>query len=122
MGSAQYDVAYPGGCAPCSGLIQVDRQLGTFELTQDYYSMGQFSKFVDARATYLSTTGSYIYPDGTGVQAVAFRNDDTGERVLVIQNKIRSDLPMQVTLSNASEVWHASLPARSLTTWVLPAV
>jgi glucosylceramidase len=84
--------------------------------------MGQFSKYVDAEAVYLTTTGSYIYPDGTGVQAVALRNGGTsgsGERVVVIQNKIRSELPVQLSLNNG-ETWHATVPARSLTTWVLP--
>jgi O-glycosyl hydrolase len=46
VGSSAYDVSYPGGCAECSGLVQVDMARGTFELTQDFFSMGQFSKYI----------------------------------------------------------------------------
>ncbi len=125
FGSSTYDVSYPGGCDQCSGLVQVDRERGLFELTQDYYSMGQFSAFVrgasegdDSAAVYLNSTGSYTYPDGTGVQAAAFRNAD-GTRVLVVQNKIRNDLVLQVSFASG-DAWHGTVPARSVTTWVLP--
>ena len=125
FGSTKYDVSYPGGCDQCSGLVQVDRDRGVFVLSQDYYSMGQFSAFVrgapegdHGAAVYLNSTGSYTYPDGTGVQAAAFRNAD-GTRVLVVQNKIRNDLLLQVTFASG-DAWHGTVPARSVTTWVLP--
>ena len=72
----------------------------------------------DSAAVYLNSTGSYTYPDGTGVQAAAFRNAD-GTRVLVVQNKIRNDLVLQVSFASG-DAWHGTVPARSVTTWVLP--
>lgn len=75
-GSVDYDVSYPTGCKSCSGIIQVNRTAGTYTKTHDFYTLGQFSKWIQRGATYLNSTGSYDYPDGTGVQLVAFRNPE----------------------------------------------
>ena len=53
-----------GGCAPCSGIIQVNLTAGTYIKTQDFYTLGQFSKFVARDAVYLNSTGSWDYPYG----------------------------------------------------------
>ena len=116
-GSTAYDAAYPGGCEQCSGIIQVNEAIGAYVKTQDYYSLGQFSKFVDVGASYLDGSGSYDYADGTGVQMTAFRNVDGG-RVVVIENKISNDLHMQVAFGG--DTWNGVVAGRSLTTWVLP--
>ena len=117
-GSVDYDVSYPGGCGQCSGIVQVNMSDGSAHLTQDYYSLGQFSKFVERNATYHTSNGSYIYHDNTGVQATAFVNPD-GARVVVIENKIHDDLDMQVSFGSG-DVWVGQTPARSISTWVLP--
>ena len=117
-GSTKYDVGYPGGCEQCSGIIQVDMAAKTYTKTRDYYTLGQFSKFVQRDAVYLNSTGSYDYPDGTGVQASAFLNPD-GTRTLVVLNKIHSELHLQASFSKDS--WHATIPARSVATWVISA-
>ena len=82
---------------PCA---QVDMDAGTYEKTQDYYPLGQFSKFVEKSATYLKTDGNYDYPDGTGVQTVAFRNP-SGSMVVVIVNKIVTPLKVHLVFT-----WH----------------
>ena len=117
-GSTAYDVGYPGdgACKQCSGLVQVDMKAGLYDLTQDYYTMGQYSKFVQRGAQYLNTTGNHDYRDGTGVQAASFKNPD-GSRVVVIQNKIHNVLNLQVKFS--SDVWEAVVPARSVITWII---
>jgi glucosylceramidase len=118
-GSSKFDVSWPGGCGQCSGLIQVDRSAGTYEKTQDYYSLGQFSKFVRQGAVALGGSGSYTWPDGTGVQATQYRNPD-GSRVVVIVNKIRNDLKQTQVTFATGDVYHGLLPARSVTTWIIP--
>jgi glucosylceramidase len=118
-GSTKYDVGYPGGCGQCSGIVQVDMDARNYTLTEDYYKLGQFSKYVQTEAVYLNTTGSHDYRDGTGVQASAFLNPD-GTRTLVIVNKIKNDLKVQAIFSSGQ--WSGNVLARSVTTWVLPAM
>jgi hypothetical protein len=48
-------------------------------------------------AVYLSSSGSYTYPDGTGVQTTAFLNPDCS-RVVVVVNKIYNELKLEVHL------------------------
>ena len=88
---------------------------GTFELTQDYYSMGQFSAFLDRDSVAVAT----LSEERQGLQAQAFLRPD-GCRVLIVQNKQTADVAVQLTLL-AGAVWHGVAPARSVVTWVLPA-
>lgn len=114
-GSTKYDVAFQDGCHQCSGLVQINPDSGDVIKTQDFFTMAHFSKYVqDSR--YLDTTGTYDYLDGTGVMANAFLNKN-GERVVVIQNRIRSALNISVSFTSG-EVWSANVPARSIVTWV----
>lgn len=116
-GSSAYDVGYPGGCDQCSGIIQVDRKDKSYVKTQDFYKLGQFSKFVSTGATYLSGSGDYIYFDGTGVSSTHFRKP-SGDLVVVISNMIRKGLHLQINFTDAGAFW-GFVPARSVTTWVL---
>lgn len=116
-GSTDYDVAYPGGCDQCSGLVQVDMKAKSYEKTQDYYNLGQFSKFVNKGARYLYNEGGHTYPDGTGVQFTSYLNPD-GSKVLVVLNKIYNDLHTEVHFKSG-DVWNGVIPGRSVTTWVI---
>lgn len=118
-GSTNFDVGYPGlgSCGQCSGLVQVDKNSGDHTLTQDFYNLGQFSKFVQKSATYLDNSGGWTYADGTGVTFSSFLNPD-GSRVLVVLNKIYNDLHTQVTFKSG-DVWNGWLKKRSVTTWVI---
>ena len=137
-GSTAFNVAYPGGCKPCSGLVQVDMDAGTYSFTSDYYTMGQFSAFVRRNATYQTSTGGHVYPDKTGVVVTAFVNPATastlvggeaapaaaaaavvvGRRVVVIQNRIRNDLNITVTFKSGDS-FVGLVRGRSVTTWVV---
>ena len=118
-GSTKYDVAFQDGCHQCSGLVQINPDSGEVIKTQDFFTVAHFSKFVGgSRARYLDTTGTHDYLDGTGVMANAFLNEQSGERVVVIQNRIRSDLHVSVNFTSG-EVWSADVPSRSIVTWVL---
>jgi glucosylceramidase len=96
LGSSRHDVSYPGGCDQCSGLIQVDRTAQTFELTQDYFTMGQLSAFIPRNSIALST----IYT-GESLAAQAFiRPDQT--HVVVMINEQQTDVSTSVTLASGA--------------------
>lgn len=116
-GTVDFDMGFPGrdSCGECSGLIQVNRSAGTYVKTQDYYTLGQFSKFVAKEALVLETNGNFDYPDGTGVQSLAFRNN--GQLVVVIVNKITSDLQVNLALESGGG-WNAQVEGSSVTTFV----
>ena len=90
---------------------------GSFERTQDFYTMGQFSKFVEVGAVRLETTST----TNGDVQAVAFRNQRSGggEVVLVLVNRAPSDLVVNVELESGGG-WTAEIEAASVTTLVFP--
>ena len=90
---------------------------GTYVKTQDFYTLGQFSKFVEKNATYLKTDGNYDYPDGTGVQTVAFQNP-SGSLVVVIVNKIVTDLKVNLKLESG-EGYTVQVEGSSVTSLVL---
>ena len=116
-GSVNYDVSYPGGCQPCSGLVQVDMVHGNVSKTHDYYTMGHFSHYVKNGDHYVPTVvGDHIYPDGTGVDTTAFVTSD-GAKVAVIQNKIRTALNLQLTFQGRNESYLGTVPGRSVVTW-----
>ena len=79
--------------------------------------MGHFSHYIKNGDHHLATVaGDHIYPDGTGVDTTAFVTED-GKKVAVIQNKIHSDLHLQLTLPGAKESYLGVVPARSVVTW-----
>lgn len=80
--------------------------------------MSQFSKYIPPGATVLSGTGSYSYDDGTGIQSVATKNPD-GTTTVVIWSKLNDDVLLTSTFASGA-VWSGNVPARSVTTWVLP--
>ena len=91
---------------------------GNVYLTKDYYSLGHFSKFVHQNAHHHKVTGSYLYPDKTGVQATGFVND-SGERIIIIENKIYSELAIHLSFSSSLKNWTGIVPSRSITTWIM---
>jgi len=114
-GSSQWDVSLPinkGGCFGCSGIIQVDRKAKTYEKTQDYYTLGQFSKFVKTGATYLNGT-----EPSDNIESEYFRNPN-GDLVVVISNQRNDGIDLQIDFKIAGS-FHGFVPKRSVTTWVL---
>jgi glucosylceramidase len=70
---------HAGGCGNCSPLVTVDTTTGEVSYTTDFYTLGQFSKFVlpGAHRVYSS--------NASGVVSAAFVNPD-GSKVLVAFN------------------------------------
>mmetsp|Transcript_3573 Transcript_3573/g.6733 ORF Transcript_3573/g.6733 Transcript_3573/m.6733 type:complete len:456 (-) Transcript_3573:43-1410(-) len=115
-GSVDLDVSYPGGCRECTGIVQVDMKAGTFEKNHDWYTLGQFSKFVRKGARYVNVEGDHIYEDNTGVESAGFINPD-GSVILIVMNKFSNTLEVTVNVDGVDVV--QVLAARSLTTLVL---
>ena len=71
------------GCTNCTGLVTIDQSTGTATFTDNYYQLGQFSKFIVPGATHIGSSDSggiwsqaYRDPDGTEV-TVAYNNNST---------------------------------------------
>jgi len=117
-GSVDYDVAYQDGCAQCSGIIQVNRTSRTYEKTQDFYTLGQFSRFVHRGAHAINVTaGEHVYPDGTGVEVNAFINPN-GKRIVVIRNMINAPLIVEVNFASG-DAYVGEIKKRSVASWIL---
>ncbi len=84
-----------GGCDTCTGLVMVhtdDKEAGAVEYTTEYYTMGQFTKFVINGAFRIESD------DNKKVLNVAFQNPD-GSLVLIAYNDTAE--PQQFKI-----VWH----------------
>ena len=99
-------------------MITIDPNSKAVTRETDYYMAGQFSRYIPKGASIVDGTGSYLYGDGTGMEAVASINPD-GSKTVVIQNLFSKDIFAQVKLEGSSQKWTAKVPASSVTTWVL---
>jgi O-glycosyl hydrolase len=120
-GSSKFDVSYPGGCSVCSGLVQVDNASKTYELTRDFYALGQFSRFVRRGSVALngSSTNSSAVPGTSPYLETTQYMDPAGGRVIVFSHKAAIDSVVQLDFASGDS-WWGTLPARSVATWVLP--
>lgn len=97
------------GCDNCTGLVTIDQTTGKATYTNNYYQLGQFSKFVAPGATRIG------YSDGGNVWAQAYKNPDGGE-VLVAHNNNSSSTAFTVTWNNAGSFQY-TLPAGATVTF-----
>ncbi|MEV6385178.1 ricin-type beta-trefoil lectin domain protein [Streptomyces sp. NPDC051773] len=97
------------GCEKCTGLVTVDQATGKATYTNNYYQLGQFSKFVVPGATRIG------YSDGGNVWAQAYENPDGGQ-VLVAHNNNSSSTAFTVTWNNAGSFQY-TLPAGATVTF-----
>ncbi|GMH50535.1 hypothetical protein TrLO_g14006 [Triparma laevis f. longispina] len=115
-GSVDLDVSYSGGCKECTGIVQVDMNMGEFEKNHDWYALGHFSKFVRKGARFLLIDGDYIYNDNTGVESAGFINPN-GSIIVDVMNKFSNDLEVTIKVDGSDVV--QVLAAKSLTTFIL---
>lgn len=97
------------GCEKCTGLVTVDQATGKATYTDNYYQLGQFSKFVVPGAQRIG------YSDGGNVWAQAYQNPDGGE-VMVAHNNNTSSTAFTVTWNNAGS-FRYTLPAGATVTF-----
>ncbi len=104
---------HTGGCGTCTPLVTVSQSSGAVTYPIDYYTLGQFSKFVLPGAVRVYSSNA------SGFVSVAFKNPDAS-KVLVVYNESRSPQTFQAVwgsqsfsyslsgLSGASFVWSGS--------------
>jgi len=102
-----------GGCSTCNPLVTVSESSGAVSYGIDYYTLGQYSKFVLPGAVRVYSSNA------PGFVSVAFKNPD-GSKVLVVYNEGRSPQSFQAAwgsqsftyslsgLSGATFVWSGS--------------
>ncbi len=84
------------GCTNCLGLVTVDQASGAVSYTDDYYQLGQVSRFVHQGAYRIAsnTFGAGSYGSGT-LEDVAFKNPD-GSKALIAYNDARASRAFRV--------------------------
>jgi glucosylceramidase len=84
---------HTGGCADCLGVVTIDQSTGNVTYRNDYYQLGQFSKFVVPGAYHIASNTLGSLAD------VAFENPD-GSKVVVAHNDGESLRTFQVLWGN----------------------
>ncbi len=100
-----------GGCAVCTGLVMVhtdDKEAGTVEYTTEYYTMGQFTKFVINGALRIQSD------ENPQVLNVAFQNPD-GSLVLIAYNDTAD--PQRFKIVWRGQALYDTLPVNTAVTF-----
>ncbi|TKA70751.1 hypothetical protein B0A55_08832, partial [Friedmanniomyces simplex] len=110
-----------GGCAGCLGSITVNSST-TYTKTNDYYMVGQFSRFVRRGAVnYQVLQGN----EGNGLTSTQFyimavQNPDHSWAV-IFMNNLDSDQEVVLSFSaHSGQFWEGTVPKATVTTWLLP--
>jgi glucosylceramidase len=99
-----------GGCTGCQGLITINSSTHAATLRNNYYQLGQLSKFVTVGATHIGST-----VDAHGIVAAAFKNPD-GKEVLVATNRNATSTTFTTTW-NGKGSFSYTLPSRATVTF-----
>jgi glucosylceramidase len=104
----QNDGPHSGGCGSCTPLVTINSNSGVASYTMDFYTLGQFSKFV--------LPGAYrVYSsDAAGIVSAAFLNPDNS-KVLVAFNETSNANTFQVQWGTKS--FSYTLPSYSAVTF-----
>ena len=100
---------HTGGCSTCNPLVVVSESSGAVSYAIDYYTLGQYSKFVLPGAVRVYSSNA------PGFVSVAFKNPD-GSKVLVAYNEGRSPTSFQAVWGSQSFTY--SLPGLSGATFL----
>lgn len=104
---------HTGGCGTCNPLVTVSESNGAVTYDIEYYTLGQFSKFVQPGATRVYSSNAL------GFVSVAFKNSDSS-KVLVVYNETHGPKSFQAawgtqrftyqlpSLSGATFVWNGT--------------
>ena len=98
------------GCGGCTGLVTIDQATGDASFTQNYYQLGQVSKFVVPGAYHIASS-----TQDSSLNNAAFENPD-GSKVLVVHNTSSSSDTFQVNWNNARSFAY-TLPAGAIVTF-----
>lgn len=101
-----------GGCQNCRGVITIASN-GEVTYNEEYYALGQFSKFVQPGAVRIGTSVDNTL--GGNLSTIAFQNPN-GDHVLVVLNEGYAST-LKVKLGASEGTYRA--PGRSVTTLVI---
>ena len=101
---------HTGGCGTCTPLVTVSESSGAVTYPIDYYTLGQYSKFVLPGATRVYTSNS------AGFVSVAFKNPDSS-KVLVVYNEGRGPQSFQAVWGTQSFTYSLSGLSGATFTW-----
>jgi Cellulose binding domain/Glycosyl hydrolase family 30 TIM-barrel domain/Glycosyl hydrolase family 30 beta sandwich domain len=105
---------HTGGCTDCNGVVTIDQNTGNVTYSNDYYLLGQFSKFALPGSYHISST----VPSGTSVTDVAFQNPD-GSKVVVANNSGGSNSTFTVRW-DSTQSFSYTLPTGATVSFVWP--
>ncbi|KAK5174981.1 uncharacterized protein LTR77_000117 [Saxophila tyrrhenica] len=109
-----------GGCAGCLGSIVVNSST-TYTKTNDYYMIGQFSRFIRRGAVnykVLEGMEGTTY-DPNWFDLIAVKNPDMGWAV-VFMNNLGSDQDVVLSFTEGDFEWEGTIPNATVVTWLLP--
>lgn len=108
-----------GGCAGCLGSIIVNSST-TYTKTNDYYLIGQFSRFIRRGAVnhrvLRGNEGTTL--DASQFEVIATQNPDKGWAV-VFMNNFGSDQDIHLEFTEGHS-WQGVVPNGTVVTWLLP--
>ncbi len=99
-----------GGCNICTPIVTVQNPGGTVTKTIEYYTLGQYSKFVLPGAVRIYSS------DTASVSSVGFLNTD-GSKALVVYNKATSSQPIEVQWGTQTLSYTMPATAAATFTW-----
>lgn len=103
---------HTGGCTDCNGVVTIDQNTGNVTYSNDYYLLGQFSKFVTNGAFHIAAST----PATGNIEDVAFKNPD-GSDVVVAVNKGTSSSTFNVNW-DGNQSFSYTLPAGATVSFV----
>jgi glucosylceramidase len=101
------------GCNECTGTIEIRQQDGAVKLNPEYYTLGQFARFVRAGAVRVGSTSAGAE---SALAHVAFVNPD-GSLVVIAYNP--EPVARDVEIRGERGAFTVTLPAGALATFVI---
>ncbi len=102
---------HAGGCGTCRGVVTINSVTGKVSRNDEYYALAHASRFVRQGARRITSTET-----GSGIDNVAFRNEDDGSIALIVTNSAQK--PQRIAVNEGERRFSYTLPARSLATFV----
>lgn len=99
---------HQGGCSDCRGVVTVDSQTGEVTYNEEFYTLGQVTKGVDANAVRISS------PTTSQLETVAFLNPD-GSQSLIALNPNAASTTIRVYQNG--EHFNYQIPGKSVATF-----
>ena len=100
-----------GGCSNCRGLLTINSHTGEVTRNDEYYVIAHASRFVHQGAQRIESNET-----DSGLDNVAFRNQDDGSIVLIAANSATS--PRAVLVRCRDREFQFTMPAQSVATFV----